>query len=295
MYLHRLYKSLANYPLSCSYQLVRSKLLCHRQLESFDEAHPCVYVLSTGRVGTQTLSALFNLSKNVNAFHEPTPTLYQLSKLAYKFQNIKSAKDVINQAFIIARGESMKFSLRCGRGYIETSPQNTFLAPNIFELVPGVKFIHLIRDPKDVVRSGMRRNWYNGSLLDKNRIVPIEGTKINTVWKDWNPFKKNTWLWAETNCWITEFLKVVPTKQKLIVRSEEIFNNKTETVNDLFNFINSSPPSRRKVKAILGKKLNKQVAGSFPPSTLWTKEMYTDFFEMAGEVPAKFGYHLEKG
>lgn len=45
---------------------------------------PCTFVLSTGRVGTETLTTLLNLSGDIVAEHEPFPRLTKTSFDAYK-------------------------------------------------------------------------------------------------------------------------------------------------------------------------------------------------------------------
>jgi hypothetical protein len=255
------------------YQNLRTRLLKSKPLENFDDQNPCVFVLSTGRVGTETLAALFALHKSIFSYHEPQPKLFSLSKLSYemtdKYQTDENIKKVFQAGFMTSRQELLNYSLLCERGYLETSPQCTFLAPIILESIQNVKFIHMVRNPMKVVGSGMRRGWYSGHTYDPSRIIPLPGTQFLDSWKNFDPLHKNLWLWAETNRWIIDFAKNISSQKCLLVKSESIFQKDEQVIHQLFNFIGATPPPDRKIESILNKKLNIQRTGKFqPPSDL---------------------------
>lgn len=270
----------------------RRRLLKQERLRSFDTERPCVFVLSTGRTGTQTLAALLGLAKNVFAYHEPIPKLYGLSKLSYQHSNDRLGCEILQEAFLTARRELLDYSLDCGRGYVETSPQTTFLAPIILDAIPEARFIHLVRDPRDVVRSGMRRGWYDGSPFDKNRIVPRPDSEVSRQWKVYNAFQKNLWLWTETNRWISKFYSGLPADRTRLVHSEDVFSSDEETMSRLFAFAGAPVPSSWKMTRVLNKKLNAQKTGQFPKPSAWSEEMYSDLLAIAGETARDLGYEL---
>ena len=247
------------------YNFARSRILKTTPIDNFDDEHPCVFVLSTGRVGTETLASLFGLLKNVFSYHEPSPQLFSLSKLAYEmsklYQTDQNIREVFKTAFLSSRKEIMDYSLSCRRGFIETGPDCTFLSQVIFDAIPNVKFIHLVRDHFDVVRSGMRRRWFDGHKFDQSRITPLKGSQFYKDWKDFTPLEKNLWLWAETNQWILSFVKGLPTDKYLLIHSEEVFRKDKSTLDSLYRFIGFTPPSEKRIASVLNKKLNKQRSG----------------------------------
>jgi hypothetical protein len=269
---------------------LRRKLSEREKLSDFDDKHVCLFVLSTGRVGTETLAALLGISVNVFAYHEPKPLLYGLSKLSYECSDNEEVGKVLQESFVVARQELIKRSLECNRGYIESSPQVTFLAPFIQKVIKNVRFIHLVRDPRDVVRSGMRRNWYEGHISDKTRIIPHPDSSAGREWDSYNAFKKNLWLWNETNSWILKFTSGMPAERILLLRSEDIFGAREDVLRKLFIFAGSSIPSGRKIMQVLGKKLNQQTAGTFPDSDGWSDEMRNDLLEITGQTAQSLGY-----
>ena len=168
------------------WRFLARKLGFHKPLDTFDEEHPCMFVLSTGRTGTETIAALFTSAKNVISLHEPSPRMYEISKLAYEYSEDAVARRLLGAAFLSLRNELLNTSLAYGAGYVESSPQVTFLAPVILEKYPMARFIHLVRDPRDVVRSGMRRKWYDGHPSDPTRIVPVHNSQDRQKWNEFN-------------------------------------------------------------------------------------------------------------
>ena len=273
------------------YFYLRRKILDHSRLKTFDDEHRCVFVLSTGRVGTQTLASLLRLGREVYAYHEPKPYLYALSKLSYQYWTNPAALEILNEAFLIARHKKLDYALSCDKGYVETSPQVTFLAPAILAAVPSVRFIHLVRDPRNVVRSCMRRHWYDGSSYDKTRISPHPDSLVGQQWRDYDVFQKNLWLWTETNRWILDFSMDLR-ERVLLIQAESIFNASKKTLEDLFDFVGIAMPSEWKIQRVLYKKLNAQKRGTFPQISEWSAEMYSDLIAIAGDIAGQLGYDL---
>ena len=64
---------------------------------------PCVFFLSSGRVGTKTIADLASLSENIIGFHEPKPKLYSLSNICYNTQDENKNLELLKEAFLTAR------------------------------------------------------------------------------------------------------------------------------------------------------------------------------------------------
>jgi hypothetical protein len=276
------------------YHFLNARWLNSKSLPSFNEHFPVIFVLSTGRVGTETLDALVQPLENIFSYHEPKPTLYRLSKTAYDHGEESLAAQILQEAFLTARTDLLQYSLDCHKGYVETSPQVTFLAPIILKLIPKVQFIHLVRDPRDVIRSGMRRKWFDGHPNDATRITPRPDSPHFANWNQYSPFQKNVWLWTETNRWILEFAAQLPSPKILTIHSEDVFSMKEETIKSLYEFVGTETPSLSKITRLLKRKLNAQKTGSFPTSASWSIEQKAILSDMSSEIAAKLGYNLSQ-
>jgi hypothetical protein len=277
------------------YHFVLSKV-AKTKSHNFDHETPCVFVLSTGRTGTETLAHLLNLSRDIFAYHEPTPNLYSLSKIAYDLEDqiikISDFERLFTTSLHSLRGSLWNESLSCGRGYAETSPQVTFLAPLFREIFPDAYFIHLVRDPKYVIRSGMRRGWFSDHPYDEFRIQPKKDSSFFKKWAEFSTLEKNAWLWAETNNWISSFVSSLPPSQRFVLPSEKLFQKDELTIKSLFDFLNIDRPSNLAIGRTISRKLNRQKTGEFQFTTNWREMMNDDLSNFLKRISDKMGYSL---
>lgn len=130
----------------------------------------CVFVFSTGRCGTMTLSRILSQHASIVGLHEHFPRLIRLSGEAHPDPKGVWAR----LAIAVARKDLISEVDRRGKIYAETANGLTFFAYAINKVFPCAKFIHLVRHPFAVIDSGIRRGWYAGHPWDEGRIVPRE-------------------------------------------------------------------------------------------------------------------------
>lgn len=254
-------------------------------------AGPRFWCLSTGRVGSQSLARLGRVAIGSSSQHEPRPLLYGLGKYAYACNENEMCAKILLAALETCRTDLLNSNEKI---YLETSPQVTFLAPYIAAGINNSRFIHVIRHPADVVRSGMRRRWYSGNAFDRWRLVPMPGTLEAESWPHWCAFRKNVWLWVETNRWITEFLSTMPNSSFIVLKSEELFSANEESIGTFYKFLGCGTPPRRRIDAVIGKKLNAQRCGNFPKVEAWTSEQLEFLAHHAGSMMERFGYTVQR-
>lgn len=292
--LREIQKTLFNNTPRKIFYMARWKISHKRPAQQFDSQRPCVFVLSTGRVGSETLAALLGLAKNVYVYHEPRPELFSLSKLAYElaghYPSDPNLEKALQEGFMTARRQIFTDALYCDRGYVETGPQATFLGPLMLRAIPEIRFIHLARDPRKVVISAMRRGWYNGHPYDSSRIVPTDNSPFKYAWDTMDTYQKNLWLWAETNRCILDFSKSLSAKQYRMVHAENVFNANASVINDLFHFLETTPPSANRISRVLGKKLNAQTEGTFNLPADWLAGVDAQLSAFVSQTAAALGY-----
>jgi len=215
----------------------------------FDLTHKCapVFVLSTGRTGTQLLTNIFALSNSVIAHHEPEPTLNFFSKLAWEEAKENTFFEGIFEG---ARYEMLRDAVVLNKTYVETNNRITFFARHILRSYPQAKFIHLVREPEAFVKSGLGRDWYaNTNIHDEGRIVK------NDAWQEMNQIAKISWLWAETNRWIFEFGKSLSKDQFHVVKSEDLYNDAAKVYNMLL-FCGIADVSKNAIEKMIERPVN---------------------------------------
>lgn len=246
-----------------------------------------VFVLSTGRCGTEYLTKIFALNEQIDVFHSPHPELLLVSKFAY--ENYNSQQEVTKHIFESARIELMLESYLRSKIFVETNNKITFFAYAINELYPKSKFIHLVRHPGDFVRSGIRRKWYNKSTLhDLGRITPsddkIEFSKFNDI-------QKISWLWNETNLFIEEFKeKLNDSARCLTIKAEDLFGN-ISIIDSIFEFVGAEKMAGRKFYSTINEKVNVQENVAFPKYIDWGEEK-KGFLKEICTLADKYNYRL---
>ena len=234
-------------------------------INGLHDTYSPIFVLSTGRCGTEYLTRLLKQNDKLFVSHSPIPEFIYYSNYAY--QNFKKKHLELIHIFDAARIETILEVYLRDRIFIETNNRITFFAYAIASLYPKSKFIHLIRHPGSFVRSGIRRKWYQGvDRHDIGRIIPVDD------FSDWNrlsDIEKIGWLWNETNTYIDDFKNNLKDKNRVItVKAEDLFNN-LEIIKIIYEFVGSEKYPEKKIGRIANKKINAQTDGNFPKFSNW--------------------------
>lgn len=267
-----------------------TKALTFAECESqnWENIRPC-FVLSPGRSGTRLLNSLLLISTQTYPVHEPKPELVRVSKRAY--EEIHKSPEIFEEVFKSAREEMIFESAQRGKVFIETNNRITFFAPIIPKVLSNSIFIHLVRDPSDFVRSGIRRNWYTGKHdHDIGRITPKD-PEIKERWKNWGRIEKIGWLWNETNQFIEEFSRNFPSQNVLFVKAEQLFKE-AEITKRIYEFLHLGDFNLRAVQKQIQRPVNVQRKRPFPKFEDWGME---DKQKLASVTPlaVKYGYPIK--
>ena len=245
-----------------------------------------VFVLSTGRTGTETLMHALNLSQRISAFHEPVPQLMVERKFART--EVHTHPDKYRRIFAEARSVPLLKARRSGLVYAETSARLTFFAPVIAELLPRARFLYIHRNPGEVIRSGMRRKWYVNHPADHARIVPTEEEIPAAEWEAWEPFKKICWYWDAYNRFALNFAAEADSSRILFVRAEELFER--AGIERIYDFLQIARPPAPDIDGVLSMKHNAQTRADFPRYEQWTREMKDTLADVAASTMVELGY-----
>lgn len=241
------------------------------------------FVLSAGRCGTMTLAHLLNTANNARVWHHPQPDPINESLQAY-WGNIDKRK-----AFWKARYPLIHKTWSKGLIHGETDLLMTPFCDLISEEIPDSKFIVLVRDPRDFVRSGMRRNYFHGHLWDFGRLRPKEDTVKFEEWKALDQFSKICWLWNETYQKINLMVNKLEEDRVLVVRFEDMISS-IEKIREIYNILGLKGFDEEKIRAILSQKLNKQLSGSYIRPEDWSANLNDTLWRICGQTAEKYGY-----
>jgi len=268
-----------------------SKLIFREEILSSATFQP-IFILSTGRTGTMLFTRIFNDATNTKAFHNYPPEFIEQSKVAYEV--LKNNEEpilfrLLENIFLLGREKLLYLCYLHKKIFIETNNRITFLAPVIKTLIPNAKFIHIYRHPGEIIRSGMRRNWYHSdSSHELGRIQPLQSSEYYKAWNKRSQIEKIAWMWNETNEFIETFLAEVANDHKLKIDFNQLQNL---DVNRLSVFTGAKLKVS-KIKKELSKPVNVQKSGEFPHYENLENEEKEKIKQICGSLASKYGYHL---
>lgn len=236
------------------------------------------FVLSTGRCGTKLLSDIIQINPNFVVAHQPTPELSYMAGYAYQQggTNTNEGRMLIDAC----RYEAIRDAWLLNKTYVETNNRITFFTPQLVQLYPNSRFIHLERDAIGFVASGYSRNWYAyEKLFDEGRITPRPEADI--PWEGFSQVQKIAWLWVETNRFIRESLSLLSDERKFYIESGQLYTDPAK-VRDLLKFIGITDIPITKIKKTQSRPVNVQ-----PKSR--RKELSEEQKEEIREIIKKYG------
>lgn len=251
------------------------------------QSTPCLFVLSTGRTGSSTLIHLLNLSPRICGFHEPKPILLHVHRSAFAEAHL--APDRYRKLFARARRRLIGGAGRRNRIYAEATILK-FLAPVMARMLPESRFLHLHRHPGEVVRSGMRRGWFQNHGLDPYRIEPLPGDPAHEHWDRWDAFAKVCWTWHVENDYFLQLTDAIGTDRVLSLAFHQWTDHGTGAYRRIFEFAGVEPPDAASVADVLRIRHNMQPDGDFPSYDRWPDDRRQTLLDVAGSTMSKLGY-----
>ena len=250
------------------------------------DQHAAFFVMSTGRSGTQTLAHLFELADNAKVWHHPEPNLIHETLLAYR------GEIDTRRTFWAGRGGLIRQAWDVGVIHGETDHNMTPFADVIAEDIPDARFLILVRDPREFVRSGMRRGYYHpsaGGPWEAARLRPRDDAPEWAAWDARDRLSKVSWLWAETYRHVERLRAGIGEARVHVLRFEDLIAG-PEATRGLFEFLGLGGYDEARVRAILGQKLNAQKHGEFPHPRDWTSDMHAACWREVGDLATRYGY-----
>ncbi len=182
-----------------------------------------LFVVSTGRSGSQTLSMVLTQSPDMLCLHEPHPQLVKESAaFRYGRLNLDDAVELLRRT----RPARLE-----GRRYGETNNRLALLLPAVRRAFPEAQIIWLLRDGRSFVASELQRGAYRRlsplpwrrSKWDRWRLSGAAARAVEPQqWESWSAFEKICWQWGWVNRLIASDLADLGPEQKRVLRIEDL-------------------------------------------------------------------------
>lgn len=189
-------------------------------------------MISTGRSGTGTLAATLSQSPSLHCGHETTRELIRLSM--ERAHHDRAPEDVERELRALyehraaAPGES--------RHQGESDHHAFNLVEMLARVLPGSRYVWLVRDGREVVASAAARGWYGSALRREDpgrfplreyyEFYRVRGDLCGEVeaaeWAGMSPFERCCWYWSYVNRTIGAQLRALPRRRWTAVRLERL-------------------------------------------------------------------------
>ncbi|MDA3792587.1 MAG: sulfotransferase [Elusimicrobia bacterium] len=248
-----------------------------------------VFIVSTGRTGTKFLARFFNKYDGIYALHEPRPDFlaegikYAAGKLSDNkaVDILKSNRSAIYRE-VVRRGDGI---------YVESNNRLFALLKPLKKTFKDAKIIHIVRDGRDYVRSGMSRNWYKKS----DSTLRLEATLFPDdpyfeKWKEMSRFEKIAWRWQKKDGFIYDTIKDIT--DTLTVKFEDIFySDNYKGLRKIAEYVGADNAyTETLIKDLVHKKVNFTSNYSIKEWHKWNADKKDRFYAVAGRHLEKYGY-----
>ncbi len=250
-----------------------------------------IFILSSGRTATQFMAKYFGSFDNVTALHEPKPSrILRMWSMAY-FEG-KVSDEVMAQV-LYAKRKKMLLAVNTPI-YLESNPYLGGFSKALRQVFDDPVIIHVVRDPRDFVRSSMNHGNSFGIKLLFNKYVPFWYANIEKVLgiKQKLPIhQKAAGYWKIVNRSIETLNKNY--KNYYLFRFEDIFDDKQTGLNKIADIIGvkkAAKPNARNKTAPTNESRHNVVAGWQD----WNKAERKTINRLCQPYMKKFHYGTEK-
>ena len=261
------------------------------------------FIVSSGRSGTAMMERLFAVFPQVDMHHEYMVHHVQPVACGYRMGVLDEQQtiDVLRLTHVAA----VHYSTAPFWG--DSSNKLSWLIPQLNELFPTARFVHLVRDGRKVASSYFHKlgtECYDDAstatlqaFYDADGELPAPPPEKKYWWplprrddpmadtfRSFDQFERIAYHWAEINRVIMRDLDAVPWERKHRVRLEDLVTHGQERQR-LLNFLRL--PWDDRVASLLARPHNVNRPEDFPLRPKQTEQ----FWQIAGDAMREFGYH----
>lgn len=271
-------------PLACDLRQGRHQVLIH-PIHWREPNNRMLFVLSTARSGSKWLSTVMEQASSTTARHEFTlnhrydakaETLSPEKRTGAGFVPLLQDKDELRRLALESRTwvETLK------QDYAECNVYLAHLPEILEEVFPEASWIHLHRDPREVVRSLMNRDWYDTPDDDRHPIMAVPG------WETLSQFEKACWYVRKTN-------EALAQRCQRQLRFERMTRDMDYLSNALCDAGLALYP--RLAEPIFQEPINANRHHAFPAYAQWDAETRKTFHRICDPVNRLLGYPVAQG
>jgi len=245
-----------------------------------------IFVMGSGRSGTQLISGLLDSTGIAKVFHEPN------------FWEDVSSMDILRRDHGLALRYWKEFrSLEVYRRwtakpvaqmYGEVNGTIRYQAPAIKQLFPNAKMLMVVREGRGVVRSVMGwPQFYGPKSKGAYALSPLPNDPYLNEWSRMSRFEKVCWSLNDTNEFLMHHIS-----EKHWLQLEKLTSDYDYFTERFANYLNIEIPYDLWHAKVSKKSRNATKIYGFPEWSDWNDEQKKGFVRICGETMSKLGYSI---
>lgn len=211
-----------------------------------------IFIIGSGRSGTTFLGSCLGELPEYSYHFEPVITKASARYIYEKQWSVESAMRFYRMTY----SWLMRLHFDADLTFAEKTPRNSFIIPFLHKTFPDAKFVHIIRDGKDVALSLLKKPWYRADSEDLDLSEP-GGYKYGPYARFWvekervhefeatSDIHRCIWLWRRYIESILTNANYLPASQYYELRYEELVANPANEAKYLLDFLEISSMKSR--------------------------------------------------
>ncbi len=252
-----------------------------------------VFIVSTGRTGTKSLANFFNQFAGIVSKHEPIPDCLLLGNyFARNLLTFEEARDRLRrdrQVTLNRIADETTIDT-----YIESNNRLYSLIPVIRDVFPEPRFVHIVRDGRDVVRSMMSRSAFKPGDRYRLKASQLNADPYASRWENLSRFEKICWWWQKKDGLIRKALNYG--EDNITLKFEDLFSSHRDE-KEIRRLVDFAQPNSidnalvvEKFSEYTKEKRNATSNYALPSWEKWDPELKQKFQEIAGKHLEESGY-----
>lgn len=198
-----------------------------RQTYRFHREKPIVFILGTGRSGSNAIVSTLNQHSQILAFHEQ---LRPLIRLSTEYAAAPESKALLKE--VKRTWDTTYYPAKDGALIVHSDQRLWNFIPFLKEYFPNAKFVLLVREPMGCIKSFLARNIfldneypkYNRHDWAKYRLSgPIAGVMDSSDWDEMQPAERASWYWGYINWYVkSDFEKYLNPEDYCVLETEQM-------------------------------------------------------------------------
>jgi len=245
-----------------------------------------IFVMGSGRSGTQLLSDLLDSAGTAKVFHEPNfwedvgtmDTLRRNPELAVQYWKEFRSLEVYLRW--MAKPETQKYG--------EINGTIRYQAPAIKQVFPNAKMLMVVRDGRGVVRSVMGwPQFYGPGSKGAYALAPLPDDPYFDEWSKMTRFEKLCWSLNDTNTFLMRHIE-----ENRWLQLERLTSDYEYFTESFSKYVGIEIPYDCWHTRVSEKSKNATKTYGFPEWQDWSKGQKKAFVRICGEAMEKLGYAI---